>query len=77
MKTKIELTSEMKRDILNAAILGTTAFKNEKKRIPCLDRGLMNLLKKYNTWSNIDNAMNMKLMTTWCENWDLANLNNN
>lgn len=77
MATKIVLTEEMKTDILSAAVLGNVAFSNGLKRIPCFDKDLMNLLKKYDSWSDINHTMNMKLMTIWCENWDLANLNNN
>ncbi|MBF0651255.1 hypothetical protein IR083_20770 [Dysgonomonas sp. GY75] len=56
-----EFTDEMRADILSAAVLGNMAFNNGLKRIPCFDKDLMN----------------MKLMTIWCENWDLANLDNN
>lgn len=77
MSKKIVLTEEMETDILSAAVLGNVAFNNGLKRIPCLDRDLMNLLKKYDSWSDINHKMNMKLMTIWCKNWDLANLNNN
>lgn len=56
--------------ILTAAILGTKAYNEGKKRVPCLDRNLMAFFK-----DAVKSGFELTpLMKVWMRAWDDANL---
>ena len=54
--------------IFEASILGTMAFNNGLKRIPCIDEKLMNLIDSNEIGDSIP------FMKAWTKSWDNANL---
>lgn len=54
--------------ILQAAILGTMAFRAGKSSTPCQDSKLLDLIGDSN------NTDTLRLLDEWSRNWNLSNL---
>ena len=60
----------MEQKILEAAVLGTLAFKECRTRVPAHDKKLMDMLTNIKIG---DGAV--RILNTWLDNYDLASLN--
>lgn len=59
--------------ILTAAVLGTIAFKNGKKRVPAYDKELLKLLKGRNVGETPEGeASSVRIMQEWTNAWEAA-----
>lgn len=67
-------------DISQAEVLGAMAFLDGKKRVPCLDPILMEMIRSRPIGHGRGEkkvASSVELMKAWTRNWDLANLARN
>ena len=65
----------IKEKIAAAEILGTKAFKEDKKRNFWNDNELIKMLNLNTSIGSKEGKEDNKIMKTWIDNWDLANIN--
>jgi len=66
---KISIKADLQIDKVKA--LGANAFKKGIKRVPALDKDLMNMLKDV----QVGDKKTMPIMNAWVQGWDEENLN--
>jgi hypothetical protein len=65
-----EIAKKGQADIQKAKELGAIAFAKGIKRVPALDKALMNMLEGF----QVGDSRTLPIMNAWTQGWDKANL---